>query len=122
MPRSSAKNKARLGGASPHVPLQPAGADVEDHGLAGLSLDFRVLFESWPGAYLVLNPELVVIAASDAHLAASMTSRSDVIGRNVFDAFPDNPDNPDSDGTARLRVSLDQVRHHKVADTMAVQQ
>jgi PAS domain S-box-containing protein len=122
MPRSSAKNKARLGGASPRVPLQPAGADVEDHRSAGLSLDFRVLFESWPGAYLVLNPELLIIAASDAHLAASMSSRSDVIGKDVSEAFPDNPDDPESDGEARLRASLDRVRRHKVADTMAVQQ
>lgn len=122
MPRSTAKNKARLGSASPHIPLQAAGADAEDHGLAGLSLDFRVLFESWPGEYLVLNPELVILAASDAHLAASMTSRSDVIGRDVSEAFPDNPDDPESDGEARLRASLDRVRRHRVADTMAVQQ
>ena len=97
-------------------------ADVEDHRSAGLSLDFRVLFESWPGAYLVLNPELLIIAASDAHLAASMSSRSDVIGKDVSEAFPDNPDDPESDGEARLRASLDRVRRHKVADTMAVQQ
>jgi PAS domain S-box-containing protein len=81
-----------------------------------------VLFESWPGAYLVLDPELVIMAVSDAHLAATMTRRSDVIGRVVFDAFPDNPDAPEADGVARLRVSLDQVRQHRVADTMAVQQ
>jgi PAS domain S-box-containing protein len=85
-------------------------------------VDFRVLFESWPGAYLVLDPELVIIAVSDAHLAVTMTSRSDVIGKDVSDAFPDNPDDPESDGESRLRVSLDRVRQHKVADTMPVQQ
>jgi PAS domain S-box-containing protein len=71
---------------------------------------------------MVLDPELVIIAVSDAHLAVSETSRSDVIGKNIFDAFPDNPDDPESDGAARLRASLDQVRQHKVADTMPVQQ
>ena len=70
--------------------------------------------------YLVLDPELVIMAVSDVHLAATMTRRSDVIGRTIFDAFPDNPDAPEADGVARLRVSLDQVRQHKVADTMAV--
>jgi PAS domain S-box-containing protein len=122
MPRSSAKNKTSLHSASPNIPLQPTGPDAEGSGLAGLSLDFRVLFESWPGAYLVLDPELVVIAASDAHLAASMTRRSDVMGKHIFEAFPDNPDDPESDGVARLRASLDRVRQHKVADTMPVQQ
>jgi PAS domain S-box-containing protein len=96
--------------------------NTEDTELAGLSVDFRVLFESWPGAYLVLDPELVIIAVSDAHLAVTMTSRSDVIGKDVSDAFPDNPDDPESDGESRLRVSLDRVRQHKVADTMPVQQ
>ena len=81
-----------------------------------------MLFESWPGMYLVLDPELVIMAVSDVHLAATMTRRSDVIGRTIFDAFPDNPDAPEADGVARLRASLDQVRQHKVADTMAVQQ
>jgi PAS domain S-box-containing protein len=70
----------------------------------------------------VLDPEWVIIAVSDAHLAASMTTRSDVIGKHIFDAFPDNPDDPESDGVARLRTSLDRVRQHKVADTMPVQQ
>ena len=72
--------------------------------------------------YLVLDPELVIMAVSDVHLAATMTRRSDVIGRTIFDAFPDNPDAPEADGVARLRASLDQVRQNKVADTMAVQQ
>ena len=122
MPRSSAKNKTRLPSASQSVPLQSAGPYAEGSGLSRLSLDFRVLFESWPGAYLVLDPEWVIIAVSDAHLAASMTTRSDVIGKHIFDAFPDNPDDPESDGVARLRTSLDRVRQHKVADTMPVQQ
>jgi PAS domain S-box-containing protein len=122
MPRSSAKNKTGLRGVSPNVPRQSTGPDAKDPGLSGLSLDFRILFESWPGAYLVLDPDLVIIAVSDAHLAASMTSRSDVIGKEVSEAFPDNPDDPESDGAARLRASLDRVRQHKVADTMPVQQ
>ena len=122
MPRSSAKNKTSLRGVSPNVPRQSTGPDAKNPGLSGLSLDFRILFESWPGAYLVLDPDLVIIAVSDAHLAVSMTSRSDVIGKEFSEAFPDNPDDPESDGAARLRASLDRVRQHKVADTMPVQQ
>jgi len=122
MPRSSAKKEVRLRGTSSSGPLQPAGPAADCHRLAGPSPDFRVLFESWPEPYLVLDPELVIIAVSDAHLAVSDTSRSDIIGRNIFDAFPDNPDDPESDGAARLRASLDEVRRRKVADTIPVQQ
>ena len=37
--------------------------------------DFRTLFESAPGLYLVLTPDLKVVAACDAYLRATMTER-----------------------------------------------
>ena len=77
--------------------------------------DFRLLFESAPGLYLVLDGTLVIVAVSDAYLAATMTRREEIVGRNLFDVFPDNPDNPDATGTANLRASLDpdpQVPRH----------
>src|SRR3984885_14293029 len=116
MPRSSAKNEIRLRGTSSSGPLQPAGLPADCHRLAGPSPDFRLLFESWPEPYLVLDPELVIIAVSDAHLAVSETSRSDIIGRNIFDAFPDNPDDPESDGAARVRAPPDEGRRGKGAE------
>jgi|SRR5205823_7842710 len=56
--------------------------------------DFRTLFESAPGLYLVLTPNLTIVAASDAYLHAIMTKRAEVLGRKLFDVFPDNPDDP----------------------------
>jgi len=84
-------------------------------------LDFRSLFESAPGCYLVLDPELVIVAVSDAYLHATMTRREDILGRGLFEVFPDNPDDPDATGVGNLRASLDRVRHGRVSDTMAVQ-
>jgi signal transduction histidine kinase/ActR/RegA family two-component response regulator len=84
-------------------------------------LDYRLLFESAPGLYLVLNPDLVIVAVSDAYLAATMTRRDDIVGRGLFEVFPDNPDDPAATGTANLRASLDRVRRDNVADAMAVQ-
>jgi hypothetical protein len=37
--------------------------------------DFRMLFEAAPGLYLVLIPDLRIVAASDAYPRATMTSR-----------------------------------------------
>jgi signal transduction histidine kinase/CheY-like chemotaxis protein len=85
-------------------------------------LDFRCLFESAPGCYLVLDPELVIVAVSDAYLRATMTRREDILGRGLFEVFPDNPDDPEATGVGNLRTSLDRVLHHRVPDTMAVQQ
>lgn len=38
--------------------------------------DFESLFESAPGLYLVLDPDLVIVAVSNAYLAATRTRRA----------------------------------------------
>jgi len=83
--------------------------------------DFRALFESAPGLYLVLDPDLVIVAASDAYLKATRTERADVVGRGVFDVFPDNPDDPATEGVRNLRASLARVLRDRVGDAMSVQ-
>lgn len=83
--------------------------------------DFRVLFESAPGCYLVLLPDLTITAVTDAYLRATMTQREDILGRGLFDVFPDNPQDPTATGASNLRASLQRVLKNKVADTMAVQ-
>jgi signal transduction histidine kinase/ActR/RegA family two-component response regulator len=90
---------------------------MNDHGPA----DFRALFESAPGLYLVLTPELRIVAASDAYLRATMTTRDGILGRGLFDVFPDNPDDPAADGVRNLRASLDRVLQTHAGDAMAVQ-
>ncbi|MFZ5877347.1 MAG: sensor histidine kinase [Nitrospirota bacterium] len=83
--------------------------------------DFRMLFESAPGLYLVLTPNFTIVAVSDNYLRATMTVREKILGRDLFDVFPDNPDDPGATGTRNLRASLEQVLRTKQPDTMAVQ-
>ena len=83
--------------------------------------DFQVLFESAPGLYLVLTPTLTIVAVSDAYLKATMTKREKILGRGLFEVFPDNPDDPAATGVRNLRASLDRVLTHRAPDTMAVQ-
>ncbi len=83
--------------------------------------DFRVLFESAPESYLVVDPQLVIVAVSEAYLRNTMTRRADIIGKGIFEVFPDNPEDPEASGEANLRSSLDRVCRDLVADTMAVQ-
>ena len=82
---------------------------------------FENLFESLPGLFLVLTPDLKIVAVSNAYLEATMTKREDLLGRGLFEVFPDNPNDPDATGTANLRVSLDRVRQTAAADSMAIQ-
>lgn len=90
-------------------------------GAASPPADFKSLFESVPGSYLVLDPELTIVAVSDNYLEATMTERERILGRELFEVFPDNPDEPGATGVGNVRASLDRVRRDLVQDAMAVQ-
>ena len=60
--------------------------------------NFHALFESVPGLYLVLSPDLTIVAVSDAYLRATMTERENILGRRLFNVFPDNSDDPSASG------------------------
>jgi len=85
--------------------------------------DFKALFESVPGLFLVLTPDepFTIVAASDAYLRATLTDRAGVLGRGLFEVFPDNPEDPAATGVANLRASLRRVLATRAADTMPVQ-
>ncbi|HSH38043.1 MAG TPA: ATP-binding protein [Chthoniobacterales bacterium] len=84
-------------------------------------MPFRTLFESAPGLFLVLAPEdFSIVAVSDAYLRATMTERSAIVGRKVFDVFPDDPNDPAADGVRAVRTSLERVRETRSADLMPV--
>lgn len=90
----------------------------------GITLDFQQLFESSPDVLLVLlpdSPRFTMVAATEARLQATHTSRAKTIGRGLFEVFPDNPDDVDATGTSNLRASLERVLETRTADTMAVQ-
>lgn len=86
-----------------------------------LEADFRVLFERAPAACLVLDPELRIVAVSDAYLAATMTTREGIVGRGMFEVFPDSPNEPWADGVRNLRASFEWVKTTQQIDVMSVQ-
>ena len=83
--------------------------------------DFRALFEATPNLYLVLTPELRIVAVNDAYCRATMTVRDEIVGRGLFEVFPDNPDDADATGVSNLRASLMRVLEHRRPDAMALQ-
>ncbi len=83
--------------------------------------DFQALFESAPGSYLVLTPDFTIVAVTDAYLRATMTKREEILGRGLFEVFPDNPDDPTATGVRNLRGSLENVLQNRASHTMAVQ-
>jgi signal transduction histidine kinase len=89
--------------------------------LARQEPDFRAIFAALPGLYLVLDPELRIVAVSDAYARATCTVPEDLVGRVIFDVFPDHPEEPRARGLPRLRSSLESVRERRAADALPVQ-
>lgn len=106
-----------------HGPVDGRG---RDNGVGGgtrdtPTVDFQLLFEALPKKYLVLDPDLVIVAVSDAYLEATLTRRRYLVGRRVLDVFPDNPDDPATEATRNLKASLNRVVRQRTRDAMSVQ-
>ncbi|MEU6144381.1 ATP-binding protein [Streptomyces sp. NPDC047081] len=82
--------------------------------------DFRSLFDATLSPLLVLTPDFTIVEVNRAYLTATRTERS-IVGRPIFDVFPDNPEDPSADGVANLRRSLETVAENRRTDTMALQ-
>jgi PAS domain S-box-containing protein len=77
------------------------------------TVDFQALFESSPDLYLVLDTSFNILDASTAYLKATMVKRDNIIGRGIFDVFPDNPLDPQATGVRNLLTSLKRVLKNK---------
>ncbi|MCW2510871.1 MAG: Sensor phosphatase [Modestobacter sp.] len=87
------------------------------------ALDHAAVFAAMPTPYLVLTPDLVIADANPAYLATTGRALDDLVGRDVFDAFPGNPNESDPDGGAsKVRASLERARDSGRPHTMPVQE
>ncbi|MBS0296289.1 MAG: PAS domain-containing protein [Proteobacteria bacterium] len=66
--------------------------------------DFEALFRHLPSPHMVLDREFRFVDANDAYCAVTERRRDELIGRGVFEMFPN-----DGDAGRRLRESLDEV-------------
>jgi signal transduction histidine kinase len=83
--------------------------------------EYKALFDVLPSMYLVLTPDFRMVAANRARFEGTLSVPENVIGKNVFDVFPDNPNDPNATGVTNLRASLERVLAHRVSDRMAIQ-
>ena len=83
--------------------------------------DFEALFTACPNPYLILDRELIIVGVNDAYARATMTKREEIVGRHLFDVFPDNPDDLQSNGTSNLHASLIRVIEYGRPDAMPLQ-
>ena len=74
--------------------------------VAAAQIDYESVFQYLPTPTLILNPEFVMIDVNLAYQRITGRSRDELIGQNVFVAFPDNPAEPSVSGTINLEESL----------------
>lgn len=80
--------------------------------------NFRRWFKAAPHAYLLLNRSLEIIAVNPLYARITMSGPDAILGRAMFDAFPDNPGDPCASGVANLARSLRRVMTDRRADVM----
>ena len=67
-------------------------------------IDYQKIFEDAPALFLLLGAAegFPILDASDAYLRATYTERDMIVGRPLFEAFPDNPEEQGATGAANL--------------------
>lgn len=80
------------------LPLEPEAAAVEARP------DFEALFRTLSSPYMILDRSFDFVAVNDAYCRVTERRPDELIGRNLFEMFP-NP----GDGERRLRASLEEV-------------
>lgn len=85
------------------------------------AIDYSGVFQALPGMVALLTPDLVYVDANREFLRMAGRTREQVVGRHLFDVFPDNPNDPGASGMRNLATSLARVAATGERDAMALQ-
>jgi len=96
--------------------IEKQGQDnsLEDSSAEIGAIDFGELFDVLPSPHMVLDANHCYVAVNRAYEQVVMRSREDLMGRNLFDLFPN-----DGESGRRLRESFDTVLETGEPDTLA---
>ena len=78
----------------------------------------RRAFETLPHGYLILDRDFTIVDVNPAYARLTMTDPGLILGRDIFDVFPDNPGDPLATGVKKLTASLKKVIEKAEQDTM----
>ncbi|TPQ15630.1 PP2C family protein-serine/threonine phosphatase [Streptomyces sporangiiformans] len=84
-------------------------------------IDYKAVFRALPGMVALLTPDLVYADANEDFLRLAGRTRAQLLGRYIFDVFPENPNDPAAAGMSDVRASMLRVVATGERDTMALQ-
>ena len=83
-------------------------------------IDFEALFRESPNAYFVISSDYEIRDTNDAYLRLVGRAREELVGRNLFAAFPADPEGANPNQAEELKDSLDRVFKTGKPDVLAV--
>ncbi|MEW1828192.1 SpoIIE family protein phosphatase [Streptomyces sp. NPDC088196] len=83
-------------------------------------IDYEAVFRDLPGMVALLTPELVYVDANQDFERLSGRKREELVGRYIFDVFPENPKDPAAAGMRETRESMLRAATTGERDTMAL--
>lgn len=83
--------------------------------------DYRAIFRQCGSLYMLLDLDKNILDASDDYLVATLTKRESMVGRHLFDVFPDDPNQPEATGVRNLTLSIESVLKNKKTHVMDLQ-
>lgn len=86
-----------------------------------LKIDYKNLFQSLSAAYIVFgvdDPTFTILEENEAHAVIAMQKRDNVVGRPLFDVFPDTSDAYLKTGVSELIESIRKVIRTGEPDVM----
>ena len=82
--------------------------------------DYRLIFDNTPSLVFVVDPAFTIVAQNRAHAVATLSTDKEIVGKHLFEAFPDNPADSGAHGISELRASLLRVLKTREPDQMPI--
>jgi PAS domain-containing protein len=83
------------------------------------AIDYGKVFDQTPGMCLILDASFNIVAQNAEHARATLTTSKNVVGRWLFEVFPDQDDSR-ATGVSLVRQSLLNVLETRKPDTMPI--
>lgn len=82
--------------------------------------DFEQLFRHSPNAYMLVDAQLRYVDANEAYLRVTGSTLDSLLGKYLFDAFPNDPEDPNNVPAQMLRASFERVLSTRQVDHLAL--
>lgn len=87
-------------------------------------MDIRTVFTSIPGSNVLLLPDaprFTIVGVSDDYLKITKRNRYELMGRGLFELFPNNPEDLNKTSEKTVQASLEYALSHKEAHHLPLQ-